>query len=613
MIRAVVRRRSRAAQAGYTLIELLLVLGILGIIFVPLMAWAGLAMRQQPVLEDGLLRTASAGLLGSYLPRDVKIAGKAADDTMTTQPWARTDCVGGAGSNGAVKLVLITGGDSIEKVVYSSAPGRDDPAQQSVWRRVCNPSTGTLSSAEEVFADVQPGSTTAVCSSEPGDRPCRQIEMRVTPRSTQQVVTVRATRRLDESAIPTDLYGNPTPTADIEILSRSGSMPMTATFSGQRSTAAAGRSIVSYRWEFDGPGAVTVVGGSSGPTVQGEFAVEGNYTVRLTVTDDLGLTSTSYTPILTSNQHPVARATATPASAANGTTYSLDGRASYDPDGTVSAYDWIVDYPSTGGRETFSGPVVQVTPGAGVVGTISVMLVVSDAQGSQGNGFTSFEVVDPAAPTTTTTTVPGQTTVPTTDPGSNTLVVAYSDTAAGGVSRSFDASPTTGVGAGNSATYSWDFGDNTSGSGATLTHTFPNAGTYSVRLTVSTSDSRSGSTSRSIEVGSAPPAPVDVRHDGANVLWSAVPGARRYLIDFEYRTANDCLQVISNQAVGAVPNPFKAIPSNPCPPTATARARVGTDANGVISWSDWIAVPTINGTTVPVPTPVAPTTPEVVK
>jgi len=52
-------------QAGYTLIELLLVIGISAVIFVPLMAWTGLAIQQQPVIQDGLVRTSSAGLLGA--------------------------------------------------------------------------------------------------------------------------------------------------------------------------------------------------------------------------------------------------------------------------------------------------------------------------------------------------------------------------------------------------------------------------------------------------------------------------------------------------------------------------------------------------------------------
>ncbi|MHB1139540.1 MAG: PKD domain-containing protein, partial [Microthrixaceae bacterium] len=287
-----------------------------------------------------------------------------------------------------------------------------------------------------------------------------------------------------------------------------------------------------------------------------------------------------------------------------GTTFTLDGGASVDPDGTIAAIDWIVTYPD-GTPVTASGAVVQVTPPATAVGISSVMVIATDTQGKEGTEFSQFTLVDPTAPTTTT---PGsETTLPPTDPG--VLVASFSDVAAPGASRAFDAAPTTGIGTGATASYAWSFGDGLTGTGPSPTHEFPNNGNYLVALTVMTSDGRSSSTSRTVNVGGAPPAPTNVRHDGTNVLWNAVPGARRYLVDFEFRTATDCYLQITNQNVGAVPNPSKAIPANPCPASATARARVGTDANGAISWSGWIEVPAL-GTVAP---PVTAPAPEVVK
>ena len=198
------RRRSRAAQAGYTLLELVLVIGFAGIFFVPLMAWAGLAIRQQPVVQDGMLRTASAGLLGSYLPKDVSVAGKAANSAVGfTQQWSQHDCVGGAGANGAMQLVMVTGGETVTKIVYSQAPSSEDPGQRSIWRRECNPATGALIDSIEVYRDVVAAQTQVTCASEAGDTPCRQVTMTVTPRTTDQAVTINATRRVDEAAVPT--------------------------------------------------------------------------------------------------------------------------------------------------------------------------------------------------------------------------------------------------------------------------------------------------------------------------------------------------------------------------------------------------------------------------
>lgn len=605
------RRRSLLGQAGYTLMELLLVIAITGIIFVPLMAWAGLAIRQQPVLQDGMLRTASAGLLGSYLPRDVKIAGKAAvNGNGFDQTWASADCVGGAGANGSMQLVLITGGAVIEKVVYSTARSSDDPHQQSVWRRACTPATGALISSQEVYRDVRGGLTRTTCSSESGDTPCRQVEMTVTPRTTSQTVTVRATRRLDEGSVPTDLYGNPTPSAEIDILSRSGSTPLTATFSAQGSTVAAGRVIASYLWEFQGPGSVAVTGGSTtSQNVQASFSTPGSYTILLTVTDELGFSGTSYTQIATSNDAPSAIASASPSAGDVGSVFTLDGRASFDPDGAIAAFDWIVDYPSADGitpgvRDTLSGATASLTPAAGITGLVGVMLIVTDTQGAQGVGFASFQVTDPSIPTTTLG--PGSTQPPIDPSDPSSLVAVFTDSAAGGATVTLDASSSTGIGVGNTATYTWILGDGATATDATLSHTYPNAGGYPVRVTVSTSDGRVATVARLIAVGGAPPAPINVRHDGTNLLWDAVPGARRYLADFEYRTLNDCLQQIANQAVAAGPDPSKAIPLNPCPASATAKARVGTDSNGTVTWSDWINIPTLNAANAPTPTPTPP-------
>jgi PKD repeat protein len=60
------------------------------------------------------------------------------------------------------------------------------------------------------------------------------------------------------------------------------------TFNGLTSTAAAGRRIVGYSWDFGDPNDRTP---GSGPQTQHRYAVAGGYNVTLTVTDDLGRTS----------------------------------------------------------------------------------------------------------------------------------------------------------------------------------------------------------------------------------------------------------------------------------------------------------------------------------
>jgi serine protease len=53
---------------------------------------------------------------------------------------------------------------------------------------------------------------------------------------------------------------------------------------------------------------------------------------------------------------------------------------------------------------------------------------------------------------------------------------------------------------GNIVSYAWDFGDNSTGSGVTPSHTYAAAGTYDVTLTVTDNDNAPGSVSHSVTV-----------------------------------------------------------------------------------------------------------------
>jgi len=609
-------RRRGSGQGGFTLIEILVAIAISALLLVPLSAWTILALRQQPVLQDQMLRTATSGFLGSYWPSDVTIAGKAATDT--TAAWA-SDCPGLGPGRGSVQAVMVTGGTDIYKAVYSEAPASDDASLRSVWRRTCDVGTGALLSVTEVFEDVVAGSTDVICTSQPGDSNCREMRLVTRARTQANPIQVSATRRLDEASVPVDADGDPRPNPVISELSRqrvqAASQEVVVTFSAANSSARNG-SIVGYRWEFQGAGVVVLAspGGVDQSTVTAEFPSAGSYTAVLTVTDSRGKSATTHREVVTSNELPSAVVNVTPGAADVGATFALSAASSFDPDGSIVAYDWLVTLPSENGSgaTVLLDPVVNptYTPPAGTNGIVSVALTVTDNQGGRGTANGRFTVVDP---TVTTTTLPGGST--TTTPGSTVpeqpgvLTASFvSSTSAAPATQSFDASATSGIGAGATATYAWEFGDGASGSGRNPDHTYPNAGQYTARLTVNTSDGRTASVTNLVNVGGAPPAPTNVRHDGSSVLWAVVPGARRYLVDFEFQTLTDCYRVIANQAVGLSTNPSKGIPANPCPSSATARARVGAEANGAVSWSEWIAVPAL-GTVVAPPT----TTPEVVK
>jgi chitodextrinase len=102
---------------------------------------------------------------------------------------------------------------------------------------------------------------------------------------------------------------------------------------------------------------------------------------------------------------------------------------------------------------------------------------------------------------------------------------------------------------GTVVSYSWDFGDFTTGSGVTATHTFANAGTYTVTLTVTDNSGNSGeSTTVITALGGPPPAPTGLTKTGSgccdtygDFAWNAVPGATSYEITMGSYFGGGCL------------------------------------------------------------------------
>jgi PKD repeat protein len=76
------------------------------------------------------------------------------------------------------------------------------------------------------------------------------------------------------------------PTADFVFSPAEPGLNQPILFNGSLSTAGPGRTIVRYHWNF-GSGAE-----QTGVTVTKSYDVAGNYTVVLTVTDDVGQAST---------------------------------------------------------------------------------------------------------------------------------------------------------------------------------------------------------------------------------------------------------------------------------------------------------------------------------
>jgi chitodextrinase len=144
---------------------------------------------------------------------------------------------------------------------------------------------------------------------------------------------------------------------------------------------------------------------------------------------------------------------------ATNTPITFDGSGSSDPDNDIDTYEW--DF---GDGNTDSGETVTHTYAADDIYVVT--LTVTDLAGNTNTDGT-LAVVGSVSPGT----LP-----PVADSGG-----PYTGTAL--VSVTFDGSGSLDQD-GDIERYQWDFGDGTTGSGATTKHTYSAAGTYNVTLTV---------------------------------------------------------------------------------------------------------------------------------
>jgi PKD repeat protein len=226
--------------------------------------------------------------------------------------------------------------------------------------------------------------------------------------------------------------------------------------------------IDSYDWDF-GDGST-----ATGATPVHNYSAAGDHTVKLTVTDNSGATDIVEHTVATllPNVSPVAAFN----TVATDLTLAVDASAATDSDGTITAYAW--DF---GDGATATGATAGHTYAAG--GTFPVTLTVTDDRGA---------VV--AATQSVTITAPPVNAAPT---------AAFTNTAAD-LTASFDAT-TSSDADGSVSSYAWAFGDGTTGTGATTTHAYAAAGTFSVVLTVTDNGGVTGTVTKSVTV-SAPPA-----------------------------------------------------------------------------------------------------------
>jgi PKD repeat protein len=152
----------------------------------------------------------------------------------------------------------------------------------------------------------------------------------------------------------------------------------------------------------------------------------------------------------------------------DGLAVSVDGSGSTDSDGTVVSYSWNFG----DGTPAGSGATATHTYAAG--GNYTITLTVTD-----DDGATSVAATKQVAVTTPPT-------------------AAFTETVTGS-SVSFDGSTSTDA-EGPIASYAWNFGDGTTGTGATPTHVYAAGGSYDVVLTVTDGSGATDSVTREVTI-----------------------------------------------------------------------------------------------------------------
>ena len=339
---------------------------------------------------------------------------------------------------------------------------------------------------------------------------------------------------------------------------------------------------LTYAWSF-GDGTT-----GTGATPSHTYADNGSYTVSLTVTDSKGAASAPVTTTATiANAVPVVTLPANQTATA-GSAYSLSVTFS-DAGVNDSPWGYSIDWgdgsaPTTGSATSQSAAITAShTYAAG--GTDTVRVTVTDKDGGAGSAKTPVTVAAGNHPPTAAAGGPYT--------GNEGAAVAFNGTGSSDPD-------------GDAITYAWSFGDQTTGTGATPSHTYADNGTYTVSLTVTDSKGAASApataTATIANVAPAVSAPASLAANaGSPVTLSATftdPGTRdspwSYAINWGDGTAATTGSVTTQGGINAA-HTYAAAGSNTATVTVTDKDGGAGSGQTVVTVTQQVASVTLVG------------------
>jgi PKD repeat protein len=268
------------------------------------------------------------------------------------------------------------------------------------------------------------------------------------------------------------------PTAAFTGSPRSGTVALAVQFTDQSTSGT--YPITSWSWSFGDGGTSTAQNPSH------TYAVAGSYTVALTVTTSAGSDSDTKVGYVVASD-PVLPTAAFSGSPRGGAVPLAVQFTDQSASGTFPITSWSWSF-GDGGTSTAQNPSHTYN----TTGSFTVSLTVTTSAGSDGQTMSAY-IVATQPPTAAFDGSPRT--------GDRPLAVQFNDLSTQG------SAPIT--------TWSWSFGDGATSTSQNPAHTYGTAGTYTVALTVTTSDGSDTATKAAYITVSEPPAPPTADFSGS--------------------------------------------------------------------------------------------------